>query len=386
MRILLLTLPLLMTLLSCAGPMSPFGSNAPGPSDILGSMSSEKSLEDQASREVASMSYVIDLNNQVHPEVTVTFYPEVQLFHRSTDWKVEVFDEKGIPANSVIRLLYKGEDITDQVKKIGRLMASEDQTKMSLSIDGLSFPAGKEHDIALIYQRTPYAVQLETNPQTNNTFYRKYHPALCQLKKQDSLKNFGLFAKHEETLEMIERISFKEKTNPALMAGLVAQESGFDPRAVSWAKALGLTQVTSIAEEHILNDEKDWPSFPGIHQMNHLQVKSLVMLGKINKKNEWRLDREKSIIGGIDYLNYLEDYWTRPQNWNTLEQSMNSVQIDQDLLTQVILASYHSGAYRVKRAIASDADLWLSSDQLKGARFYVQKVSSYCHDFSTEYL
>lgn len=375
MRPLLLVLPILF---SCAGPMSPFGASAPRPFSSVHEKETERSL--------ASESAIIDLNRQVHPEVLITFYPEVQLFHRSMDWKVEIFDEQGIPANSSIRLIYRGEDITSQLKKVARWVASEDQRKLSIIINGLSFPAGKEHDIGLVYQRTPHLTQLSSTPRENNIFFRQYHRARCQLKKHDSLKNFGQFKKHEHILELIEKIALKENTNPGLMAGLVAQESAFNPRAVSWAKAIGLTQVTSVAESHILENSKDWPSFPGIDQMNHLQLRSHVLSGKINKHNEWRLDKEKSLLGGIQYLHYLEDYWTRPMNWNTLEEQIPSNLIDQELLTQVILASYHSGAFRVKRAISSEGPKWLASDHLKGARFYVQKVTSYCHDFSTEYL
>lgn len=373
---LLLFLPILLT--SCAGPMSPFGA--------IETMALKSHVnKEEASREIASSPSVVDLNKQVHPEVLVNFLPDVQLFHRTMDWSVEIKDQLGVPPQSLIQVFYRGEDITEQLQKVARWTASDDQKTLTIQVSGLSFPAGKEHDVSLVYRRDPYAIHLNNDLQ-KNVFFKQYHRPRCQLKKQDPLQNLGLFSKHEHILEMIEMISLKENTNPGLIAGLVAQESGFNPQAVSWAKAVGLTQVTSIAEAHILDDSKNWPTYPGIDKMNHVQLKAYIMAGKINKKNEWRLDNEKSLLGGIDYLHYLEGYWTRPMNWNVLEDKLSAGEINQELLTQIILASYHSGAYRVKRAIADEGSEWLASDQLKGARFYVQKVSSYCHEFSTEYL
>lgn len=378
MRVLVLVL-LPFLLISCAGPMSPFGAIE----TLSTTVANQESLN--PARAIASAPSVVDLNKQIHPEVLVNFSPEVQLFHRSMDWSVQIKDHLGVPPQSLIQVFYRGEDITAQLKKVARWSTSDDQKTLTIQVNGLSFPAGRAHDVSLVYQRDPYTIHLSEGPETN-IFFKQYHRPRCQLKKQDPLQNLGLFSQHEHILEMIEMIALKENTNPGLIAGLVAQESGFNPKAVSWAKAIGLTQVTSIAEAHILDDSKNWPTYPGIDQMNHAELKAMILAGKINKKNEWRLDKEKSLLGGIHYLHYLVDYWTKPMNWNIMEEKLSAEEINQEVLTQIILASYHSGAYRVKRAIADGGSNWLSSDQLKGARFYVQKVSSYCHEFSTEYL
>lgn len=381
-----MTILFMITMLGCAGPMSPFGSSAPHALELLQHQGMRAA---HLKRDLASKTRAIDLNTQVHPEVTLNFYPKVQLYHRANHWRVEIHDRSGIPTHSSLQIIYSGKDITKQVKKMGKVKLSADKKKMILSIDGLRFPAEKEHDIAVIYNRDPListTTHFNGHLPENHLFYRSYHPAHCQLNTPTKVKNDRLFSEYEDVLQLIERISARKNINAGLMAGLIAQESSFNPRAVSWASALGLTQVTSIAQEHILDESKQWPSYPGLDQMHYLKIKSLIMMGELNKSNEWRLDQEKSIIGGIEYLRYLETYWTQPKNWKILEKSFTSEQIDQDLLTKIILASYHSGAYRVKRTIAESQKDWLNSPRLAGANFYVKKVKSYCYDFSTEYL
>lgn len=178
---------------------------------------------------------------------------------------------------------------------------------------------------------------------------------------------------------MIDTTASKSKYNPSLLAGIVAQESGFDPKAVSWAKALGLTQVTPLAEEEIIKGHTNWPRYPNLNDMSFLKIKTKILTGEITAQKEWRLNPEYSLRGGISYLTYLNEYWSMPDNMKVVKSLPGDEEIN---LSRVILASYNSGAARVKSIIKKKKVKWLEHESLKEAYKYIHKVSSYCYHFS----
>jgi soluble lytic murein transglycosylase-like protein len=61
---------------------------------------------------------------------------------------------------------------------------------------------------------------------------------------------------------------------------------------------------------------------------------------------------------------------------------VSSQKQDDDLLINLLLASYNSGPYRVKRALIRKGPTWLEAKELREAKKYVKKVKSYCYHFS----
>jgi hypothetical protein len=179
---------------------------------------------------------------------------------------------------------------------------------------------------------------------------------------------------------LVHEVASASGINPSLLAGLVAQESGFNPKAVSWAKAIGLTQITSIAETTVLQRTgAQWPRFAGLADMSWLRAKLLIDMGVIDRTLEWRLDPRLSLQGGVVFLRYLRHYWQRPAHMRLLA----SHGLNNDLrLTEVLLASYHSGAARAKRAIRAEGAQWLRGRPVAEARYYVRRVFSYCWHFA----
>ena len=51
-------------------------------------------------------------------------------------------------------------------------------------------------------------------------------------------------------------------------------------------------------------------------------------------------------------------------------------------LTALILASYNSGAARVKRAVQSEKVQWKTHHSLKEAVNYLKRVSSFCYHYT----
>jgi membrane-bound lytic murein transglycosylase MltF len=164
--------------------------------------------------------------------------------------------------------------------------------------------------------------------------------------------------------------------NPILLASLVAQESSFNPKAVSIARAVGLTQVTPIADHDIRSIDPTLKSYPHSSKLTYLDLKYKIFRGIINEKNDWRLNEEKSLEGGAIYLEWLKGYWTNQKNKEFLSRYLTNIKE-----TDIILASYNSGATRVRNNIIRLKNNWLQSNQLGEAKKYVYNIKSYCNDF-----
>lgn len=336
---------------SCAGPMNPFGAINQNQKPI-------NSLNERNPSSYLSSTKAL-----------INFFPSRQNWHQSIDFKARVFDENGLGSRSKVRFFYNDKDISNQIFEIAEKKVSKDQKTLTYSIKNFRLNFEEDNRISMIYQRDEHSSPL----------IKHYDEPVCPIDSVQKVKDHGRFASQKLTFNTIEEISVKEGINPSLLAGLIAQESAFNPKAISWAKAIGLTQVTSLAEQHVIDKHPDWPRYEGIDDFSYPRIKSLIMMGKINKNNEWRLNKAMSIQGGIEYLRFVESYWSTKANKNIIEKVFpNRPEAYED----VILASYNSGPYRVKKAIFKLEENWLKSEKLNEARKYVKKVKSYCFHFS----
>ncbi|MCP4911956.1 MAG: lytic transglycosylase domain-containing protein [Oligoflexia bacterium] len=202
----------------------------------------------------------------------------------------------------------------------------------------------------------------------------------CNYYDYQPIVKLSPFNPKKQFLGHIKDAAYHEQINPSLLAALIAQESGFNSMAVSHAKAIGLTQVTENAEPHILEDSAHWPQYPKLNQFNVPTIKTLIYLGKVNAQNEWRLNPYLSMRGGAKYLKYLEDYWSSADAKFRIQTHLNS---NWDKTSDLILASYNSGPFRVKQELTKYGPDWLNSPKLKEAKKYVSRVRSFCHEFRT---
>jgi soluble lytic murein transglycosylase-like protein len=179
-------------------------------------------------------------------------------------------------------------------------------------------------------------------------------------------------------LQFINQNAQKKKLNPFFVAALVAQESSFDPLALSRNRALGLTQVTSLGESEIIKNYETWPRYPGLDAMPLPILRMSILTGRVNSGNEWRLNPAHSIEGGVEYLAYLSEYWRRPERRSMIERKLGP---SENALSEVMLASYNAGAARVSEALERNGARWLQDEQLGEARKYVRRIVSYCDHF-----
>ena len=296
----------------------------------------------------------------------IRFSPAHQNQHGASPLTVHIHDPNGIRNNYRLVVRHNGLDVTQSFLRQASVAISSNDIKIHVPL--LRLPADNEHLIEFIYSGA-----------NDLNAYARYQAPICHAFDKKQIRTTDGFAPEKQLLSAIVRISALKGFNPAFTAGLIAQESGFNPRTVSWAKAIGLTQVTTVAENEVVDEYSEWPRYPGINELPAFFVKALVFSGHVNRHNEWRVNEEMSIYGGLTFAQSLSDRWSAPDNMAKIKATFE----DPDTaVTRLVLASYNSGYARVSNALARYGANWLAAPELKEARKYVNRISSYCDHFS----
>lgn len=299
----------------------------------------------------------------------IRFSPRRQILHGPSRVRVVIEDDTvSNLADSRFLVHYNGLDISRTFLLRSRITYDSHRKRILIDNPRVELAATSDHFIEVAYQdpRGRFA-------------YARYKPPRCNAFRAIPVLRLGQFWEHRSQAELIERISRAKGLNPAFATGLVAQESGFNPAAVSSAKALGLTQVTPPAEAEVLRMYEGWPQYPGLNDQTVSQLRYLVDSGVVNERNEWRLDEELSVRGGLQYITLLSKRWSTPELLARIQALFPDPEVAR---TQLILASYHSGFARVADALARDGKDWLADPELTEARRYVNRVFSFCNFFS----
>jgi soluble lytic murein transglycosylase-like protein len=300
----------------------------------------------------------------------VRFSPDHQVLHGPTKFSVIIEDPDGVPEDFRLLVSYNGVDVTRAFLRQATVAPSDPlRHEVRVTANSLRLPAGIENRVKVVYWRDPEAPPVMA----------QYMPPVCSAFTGNQMI-FALpeFESSANVIQLINQHASMRRLNPYFVAALVAQESSFNPLAVSPNHALGLTQVTPMGEMEIIRRYKDWPRYPGVSDMPFPLLKLAVIGGRIHSGNEWRLDPTLSIQGGIEYLSYLGEYWTRPDKRAQVERKLGP---SETALSEVLLASYNSGAARVAEALERSGERYLEDSSLGEANKYVRRVVSYCDHF-----
>ncbi len=336
--------------------MGPFGASALPPKKV-----SALPLEHKTSRLPAGSFARETLSS-------VSFSPNFQNFHTSSDIQVIIEDPAGVNLAGELLFIYGDDNVTDLWKKHAKKEFDEGGKKLTLTMPKVRFLAGTDRRFVVAYRHSnehDYTIATLQKP-------------ICPIYELAAIRNPGAYKKSSALVATIEREATKAGINPNLMAGLVAQESGYNPKAVSIAKAIGLTQVTDAASFHVVSSLENAKTFEGIDKLSYPELMLKIYTGEINRDNEWRLNPTQSIQGGLEYINFLKTYWENEDSERHLTNVFNKKIPWED----IILASYNSGPYRVKSALQSHGKNWIYHPKLGEARKYISKVRSYCQSFS----
>jgi soluble lytic murein transglycosylase-like protein len=273
-----------------------------------------------------------------------------------------------------LKLYYNGISFGDRfVAKADKIYLDSYGQRVKLSIPNLRLMADRENKIKAVYRRSASSLPVvaEFMPPQCSAFERGRH-----------LASVTEFQAPHDYVQLINTHASQKNLNPNFVAALIAQESGFDPLAVSWGKAIGLTQITTAGESEILKSNTTWPRYPGLHELSLPLLKFSIINRRINAGNEWRLDPAKSIQGGVEYLDYLNGYWNKDEKRKLIAEKLGS---DSDTnVSEIILASYNAGPKKVTQALDHYGKNWLEDDEMAGSVKYVRKIVSYCDQFSSE--
>lgn len=332
---------LVSLLIGCVGPVSPFGGIEIWSAD--GHQFEPQNI------------------NSANQDITVS--PRRQVLHKPSDFKIEFnLDEK-----PQLKVTYNKKDVTNTFLKSATLKEDTDK-QIQVLFNELNLKPDRRHKIDIYWLVHKFS----------SYFHLAYLPPYCLINEARSIASTAPFNPKSEYINTIYTTAYSQKLNPAMLAGLIAQESGFDPNQVSSAKAVGLTQVTPIADAEIQKMKPDWKRDKRILKLNATELKYKIQTREISHLQDWRLNPNQSIEGGAIYINYLINYWSLKENKDLLTRFP---EID---FSEVVLSSYNSGAARVKSKIRSAGSDWLDDEELKEAFKYVNSVISYCYHFSEE--
>ncbi len=351
---------------ACAGPATPFGA-----------LNSLKKPEIQIAQKTPIKSLPIfaktsEIYTAIRRKATlpiIRFSPEKQVLHNRINLSI-LIENLGESYNlDDLQVRYNGWDVTTPLLKQAKVRLGSGTLSIDLKDFRLNAKLGQKIEVQMSHEasRLMGSANLE-------------EPS-CHPFQVGDFGNVGDFRFQPRLLRYIKDTSKKYMFNPLMFTGLIAQESGFNPNAISWAKAVGLTQMTPAADRTIFKDSQTWPRNRSISSYPYPIVKSLIMSGKLNEKKDWRLNPFYSVKGGLLYINWVREYWSKKEHKALLNKVLGKSDM---LLGQVILASYNSGPARVKYSIEKYGINWLSSPKLGAAQEYVAKITSYCEYFKNE--
>lgn len=303
-------------------------------------------------------------------DLKYAFFPPRQVVHRAFSPRLEIYDtHPDQPGTQKFKIFFNKLDVTRHILPRVKIRQNPETGTLSLKFPELQLPDDSENNIAVAYQNS-----------VGQTAWAKLEPPSCLVSELSPIITVEAHNADENLLNLIVRHARLNHVNPALFVALIAQESGFNPRAVSWAKAVGLTQVTPVAEQEILREYPHFPRYPGLNSASVAWIKTLIAIGRANDRNEWRLHRERSIVGGVRYFRQLSKYWASPRNLARIHRYFPKAA--ERTHAELVLASYNGGFVRVSQALSRRGRRWIEDPELGEARRYVRRIESLCYHFS----
>jgi Transglycosylase SLT domain len=184
--------------------------------------------------------------------------------------------------------------------------------------------------------------------------------------------------------------------NPALVAALLAKESGFDPRAVSTQAALGYAQLTFAADSDLriiaradslsgwmCREVRGWPRDPRFHAAPATaeEVRARVASGELRPETEYLLDPRTAARAAVLWLRLLEVTWTE-DGWPGMYGDSARLRLNggtpltEGQLLDLVLASYNHGYPEVWALVREHGPAW--KDHLPPEpRDYVERIRAY---------
>src|SRR5262249_37307298 len=154
-------------------------------------------------------------------DVQIRFLPGHQILHGPSPFSVIIEDSAGVPENFDLKLYYNGISFGDHfIAKAERTYLDSYGQRVKLSISNLRLLADRDNKIKAIYKRSASSspVIVDFLPPKCSAFEYGRH-----------LASVTEFQAPHDYVQLINQHAMQKNLNPNFVAGLIAQESGFDP-------------------------------------------------------------------------------------------------------------------------------------------------------------
>ncbi len=338
-----------MSAVSCAGPFTPFG----GINDLSPKAGAPELPPDGAG------------------QASISFFPPTQSWHAASELVVRAQGQ--FPTAPELRVFYNGREITNSLEDRWVQRPMSDGTEFRLK-DTFILPMETDHRLSFSFRPGP------ASPWTTAEL-----PAPgCLVSQSVPLRSMEEFKDKWQLLNRLEKIAQERSINPSFYAGLLAALSGLDSRVVGSSKELGPAQLGPAAATLVEIGRPHWQRSKAVENVNPLTLKFLVSMGKVNGEQDWRLDEEKSLIGGADYLTKIRKFWEETDNMSIFTQAFGPLENAGQEYSDLVAASYVAGSSKVLDAVRTLGRNWGRASNLKTARRAVARARSYCKHFSVE--
>ncbi|MEK6624509.1 MAG: transglycosylase SLT domain-containing protein, partial [Bdellovibrionota bacterium] len=303
---------------SCAGPYNAVGPDSPfqrGPTFSPQQISATNNNVDLFLVQKDETSFMRSPAHLSSARADLSFTPGKMLFNSETPLVITVKSTTPLSKNYEIIASLNGQDISHQANRV-----TANSHVVSLYFDSSYFQKKRDYTFAVFFR---------------NSAHDPWSHAILEEASCSLMAQYPFYFPKEKSgkysiLSHIEMISRQNNINPSLVYGLINQESSFNPRAFSPNMAVGLTQMTLRAARQVDMAGPEWPIYEGLESMPFFEGKFLIETGQIHGDMDWRLGPEKSIEGGVAYLRYLRDFWSKYLDHDSRFSNIKRLNLDKE--------------------------------------------------------
>lgn len=195
--------------------------------------------------------------------------------------------------------------------------------------------------------------------------------------RQNNLRSMGQFQEKAEIFTRLERAAKENNINPNFYAGILAAVSQMDSNTISENKKIGLAQIPFIEAILVSKDKSHWPKSKRIENSPTFLLRLLLNFSLIDSETDWRLNVEKSLLAGAEYLKYINTFWSE-SDYKDLPQNLPQI------YSKIVAGSYILGPNAILDLYKTYGDKFEELNSYSKTRELVDLAFGHCVEFSSE--
>ncbi len=195
--------------------------------------------------------------------------------------------------------------------------------------------------------------------------------------RQNNLRSMGKFQEKADIFTRLERAAKDNNINPNFYAGLLATVSQLNSMKISDNQKVGLAQIPFKEAILISKKKLHWQNSKRIESSPSFLLRLFLYFALIDPETDWRLNTEKSLLAGAEYLKSINAFWATSE---FAELSKNSPEV----YSKIVVASYILGPNEVKDLYIKYGEKFEHLKSLIKIKEQIDTAFSYCSEFSSE--